>query len=62
MIRRGLTLITFAVGALSSALLILKVGLEAALGFGFAIIVAVAIAAYLVSRTEAGWTAPRTPA
>lgn len=62
LIRRGMTLIAFAVGALSSALLVLNVGLGAALGFGFAIIVAVAIAAHLVSRTEAAWTAPRTPA
>jgi uncharacterized membrane protein YoaK (UPF0700 family) len=61
-LRRGLTLIAFAVGALSSALLVLNVGLGAALGFGLAIIVAVAIAAHLVSRTEAAWTAPRTPA
>ena len=61
-LRRGMTLISFAVGALTGALLILNVGLAAGLGFGLAIIIGVAIAAHLVSRTEAGWTAPRTPA
>jgi hypothetical protein len=59
MLRRGMTVISFAVGALSSALLILNVGIAAGFGFGVAIIVGVAIAAHLVSRTEAGWTAPR---
>ena len=59
MLRRGVTVISFAVGALSGALLILNVGIAAGFAFGVAIIVAVTIAAHLVSRTEAGWTAPR---
>ncbi len=58
-LRRGMTVISFAVGALSSALLILNVGIAAGFGFGVAIIVGVAIAAHLLSRTEAGWAAPR---
>ena len=61
MLRRGLSLLAFALGALSSALLILNVGVTAALLLGLAIIVAVAIAAQLVSRTSPGWSAPRAP-
>ncbi len=60
MLRRGLTILAFAVGALSSALLILNVGLVAALALGLTIIVSVAIAAHAVSKTSAGWSAPRT--
>lgn len=60
MLRRGLTLAAFAVGALSGALLILNVGVAAALSLGFGIIVAVAIAAHLVSRTSTSWSAPRS--
>ena len=61
MLRRGLSLLAFALGALSSALLILNVGVTAALLLGLAIIVAVAIAAHLASRTSASWAAPRGP-
>jgi hypothetical protein len=58
--RRGLTLVAFAVGALSGALLILNVGLVAVLLFGYGILVAVAISAHLVSRTSTSWSAPRS--
>jgi uncharacterized membrane protein YoaK (UPF0700 family) len=60
MLRRALSLVAFAVGALSGALLILNVGLVAVLFFGYGILVAVAIAAHLVSRTSASWSAPRS--
>jgi hypothetical protein len=59
-LRRGIALVAFAFGALSGALLVLNVGVAAALGFGLAIIVVVAIAAYLLSRTSASWTKPRS--
>jgi len=59
MLRRGLSLVAFAVGALSGALLILYVGTSAALLLGLAIIVATTIAAHRVSRTPASWAAPR---
>lgn len=61
MLRRGLALVAFTVGAVSGALLVLHVGVAASLSFGLAIIVAVAIAAHVVSRTTASWSAPRTP-
>jgi uncharacterized membrane protein YoaK (UPF0700 family) len=57
-LRRGIALLAFAVGALSGALLVLNVGVAASLAFGLAIIVTVAIAAYLVSRTSPSWTRP----
>jgi uncharacterized membrane protein YoaK (UPF0700 family) len=63
MLRRGLSVIAFAVGALSGALLILYAGGPAAsLSLGLAIIVATAIAAYLVSRDTPSWAAPPGPA
>ena len=58
-LRRLLSLVAFALGALSSALLILYVSVVAALLLGWAIILGVAIAAHLVSGTETGWSAPR---
>jgi uncharacterized membrane protein YoaK (UPF0700 family) len=58
MMRRGLSLVAFAVGALSGALLILNVGVAAALLFGLAIIIATTIAAHRVSRTSTNWSAP----
>jgi uncharacterized membrane protein YoaK (UPF0700 family) len=61
MLRRGLSLLAFALGALSGALLVLYVSVAAALGLGLAIIVATSIAAERVSRATAGWAAPRTP-
>jgi uncharacterized membrane protein YoaK (UPF0700 family) len=59
-LRRGIALVAFAFGALSGGLLVLNLGVAAALAFGLAIIVAVAIAAYLLSRTSASWTRPRS--
>ena len=59
MLRRGLSLVAFALGALSGALLVLNVGVTAALSLGLAIIVATMIAAYRVSRTDTAWSAPR---
>ena len=61
LLRRGLALVAFAAGALTGALLILNVGVTAALLFGLAIITGCAIAAHLVSREDAAWAAPRTP-
>ena len=58
-LRRGLALVMFAVGAVSGALLVLHAGVAAALSFGFGIILACGIAAHLVSRTSTSWSAPR---
>jgi hypothetical protein len=60
MLRRRLSLVAFAVGALSGALLILNVGIAAALSFGLAIIIATTIVAHRVSRTPTSWSAPRS--
>jgi uncharacterized membrane protein YoaK (UPF0700 family) len=59
-LRRVLSLVAFAVGALSGALLILNVGIVAALLSSLAIIVAVTIIAYVVSRTSTSWSAQRS--
>jgi len=59
MLRRALSLVAFVVGALSGALLILYVGVAAALSFGLAIIIGATIAAHRVSGTSASWAAPR---
>ncbi len=59
MLRRWLSLVAFAMGALSGALLVLYVGVAAALLFGLGIIIATTIAAHLVSRTTTSWAAPR---
>jgi hypothetical protein len=59
MLRRCLSLVAFALGALSGALLILNVGVSAALLFGLGIIIAMTIAAQRVSHSSAGWAAPR---
>ncbi len=59
-LRRGLSLVAFAFGALTGALLILNVGLAAALGLGLVIIIGCTIAAHRVSRGAAGWSAPRS--
>lgn len=59
MLRRGLALVAFAVGATSATLLILHVGTAAALSFGLAILLAVMLGAHLLSRTSASWSAPR---
>ena len=47
-------------GALMGALLILNVGMVAALGFGLAIIIGCAIAAHIASRDATDWSAPRS--
>ena len=60
LLRRGLALLAFAIGAVSGGLLILDVGVGAALCVGLGIIVAVAIAAHLVSRSPPSWSAPRS--
>ena len=60
MLRRGLALVAFAVGALSGGLLILNVGLVAALLLGLGILVAVTIATQLLSRGSPSWTKPRS--
>lgn len=60
MVRRGLSLVAFTVGALSGGLLILNVGVAAALSLGLAIIIATTIAAQRVSRTSTSWSAPRS--
>jgi hypothetical protein len=49
------------VGALAGGLIILNLGVAAALSFGLGIIVAVAIAAHVLSRTSTEWSAPRSP-
>ncbi len=60
MLRRGLSLIAFAIGALSGGVLILGVGVTAALLLGLGLIIGVMIAAYRVSRTPTSWSAHRT--
>jgi uncharacterized membrane protein YoaK (UPF0700 family) len=60
MLRRGLSLVAFAVGALSGGLLIVNVGVSAALLFGLGILVAATIGAHRVSQTPASWAAPRS--
>lgn len=61
MLRRGLAVLAFVVGAVCATLLILHVGVAAALFFGVLIISSVAVAAHLLSRRAAGWSAPRSP-
>jgi uncharacterized membrane protein YoaK (UPF0700 family) len=58
MLRRGLALLALSLGALSGALLVLNVGVAAALSFGLAIMLGTAIGAHLASRTPAPWSAP----
>ena len=58
-IRRALALVAFAFGALTGALLILNIGMVAALVLGLAIIIACTIAAHLLSQDTPSWAAPR---
>jgi uncharacterized membrane protein YoaK (UPF0700 family) len=58
LLRRGLALVCFAIGAVSGGLLVLNVGITAALAVGLAVLVAVAIAAHVSSRARASWSAP----
>jgi uncharacterized membrane protein YoaK (UPF0700 family) len=60
LLRRGLALVAFAIGAVSGALLILHAGVVAALCFGLGILVAIALAAHVASRATASWSAPRS--
>jgi len=59
LLRRGLAVVAFVVGAVSGGLLILNVGLAAALLFGLGILVAVAIASELLSHGSPNWSKPR---
>jgi uncharacterized membrane protein YoaK (UPF0700 family) len=59
MLRRGFSVVAFALGAVCGGLLVVNAGVAAALSVGLAIIVGVSIAAHQSSRTSAGWSAPR---
>jgi uncharacterized membrane protein YoaK (UPF0700 family) len=59
-LRRGVAIFAFTAGAVSGALLVRFVAVTAALALGLAIILAVAVAAHRVSRSEAGWSVPKT--
>jgi uncharacterized membrane protein YoaK (UPF0700 family) len=61
LLRRGLAVLAFVIGAVSAALLILHVGVAVALSLGLLIILSVAVAAHLTSRSAASWSAPRSP-
>jgi uncharacterized membrane protein YoaK (UPF0700 family) len=58
-LRRAVAVLAFLVGALSGGVLVVDVGLAAALGLGLAIIVSTAIGAHLASHSSDAWTAPR---
>ena len=60
LVRRGLAVVCFLVGAVSGGLLVLNVGTTAALGAGLCILVLVAIASHRVSRSPTSWSAPRS--
>jgi uncharacterized membrane protein YoaK (UPF0700 family) len=60
LLRRVFALVCFAVGAVSGGLLVLNVGLTAALGAGLCVLVVVAIASHRVSGSSANWSAPRS--
>jgi uncharacterized membrane protein YoaK (UPF0700 family) len=60
-LRRGLALVAFAIGAVGGGLLVLNVGVAAALLFGLCILLAVAIAAQRASGSTTSWSAPRSP-
>lgn len=60
LLRRGLALVAFAIGAVSGGLLVLNAGVGVALVVGWVVLAAVAIAAHLTSRTQADWCAPRS--
>lgn len=59
MLRRGSSVVAFALGAVCGGLLVVNAGVAAALSVGLAIIVGVSIAAHRSSRTSAGWSTPR---
>ena len=59
LVRRVLSILAFVIGALIGGSLILYVGGGVAMAFALGIIIAVAVAAHLVSRTSTDWSAPR---
>lgn len=60
LLRRSLALIAFAIGAVSGGLLVLNVGVAAALSLGLCILIAVAIVSHRVSGSSTSWSAPRS--
>jgi uncharacterized membrane protein YoaK (UPF0700 family) len=60
LLRRGFALLCFAVGAVSGGLLVLNIGMTAALGLGLCILILVAIASHRVSGSPTPWSAPRS--
>lgn len=60
LLRRGLALIVFAIGAISGGLLVLNVGVAAALSLGLCILISVAIASHRLSGASTSWSAPRS--
>jgi uncharacterized membrane protein YoaK (UPF0700 family) len=58
MMRRGVAVLAFAVGAIGGAVLVLNLGLTASLAVGLTIIIGVAIAAHRASFASGDWTAP----
>ena len=59
-LRRLLSVVAFLLGALSGALLIRLVALAAASSLALGIILVVAVAAHRASRSQTGWSAPRS--
>jgi uncharacterized membrane protein YoaK (UPF0700 family) len=59
MMRRGMALVAFAVGAVGGAVLVLNFGLTAGLAAGLAVILSVTIAAHRTANLAGDWTAPR---
>jgi uncharacterized membrane protein YoaK (UPF0700 family) len=60
LLRRGLAVGCFAVGAVSGGLLVLNVSVTAALGLGLCVLILLAIASHRVSRSSTSWSAPRS--
>jgi uncharacterized membrane protein YoaK (UPF0700 family) len=58
-LRRGVAVLAFTVGAISGGLLVRLVSVTAALALGLAIIVSVAVAAHRLSRSDAAWSVPK---
>jgi len=58
LIRRGLAVFSFAIGVLAGGLLVLNVGLAAAMGLGLCILVVVAVGAHRAAHSVVGWCRP----
>ena len=58
LLRRGLALVCFAIGAVSGGLLVLNVGVAVALGLGLGVLVLVGVASHRVSGSPTTWSAP----